>query len=639
MIPPQTVAKILDAAQIEEVVGDFVTLKKRGANYVANCPFHNEKTPSFSVSPAKGIYKCFGCGNAGNSAKFVMEHENMSYPEALRYLAKRYNIEVEEINTKEAIEEKQERDSLFIVNEFASQYYQKNLFETDEGKSVGLSYFRERGFREETIKKFELGYSLEQYDALFKEATAKGFKVEYLQKLGLARNKNGRDYDFFRARVQFPIRNLSGKVIAFAGRTLKKDKKIPKYINSPETEIYHKSFILYGMYFAKRAIRQQNECFMVEGYTDVISLHQAGIENVVASSGTSLTEEQIRLVKRYTPNITMLYDGDAAGLKAAIRGTDLILAQGMNVKVVVLPDGEDPDSFVQQQGRTGFEDYIAENAKDFIFFKTNLLLEDAKDDPVKKSEMIRDIIQTLAKIPDPIKRTLYIKECSNLLDITEQIIINETNKLKWGQLKKQQERSPDEQQMMDIVEAEQIMEREEAVKESKKFHFINQERELIRVLLEFGKNELELEVPVGAYIISEIEELPLEVPVHQQIVNLYKLHLEEGKLLDADFFIAHEDDTVSKTAVTLIHTYPLSENWEKKHNIFITSKTLRFKADVYSSLNAFKLAQVERLMNECLKELQDAKTDEEVKDLQETFITLMEWQRELAEERKTVIVR
>ncbi len=637
MIPPQTVAKILDAAQIEEIVGDFVSLKKRGANYVANCPFHNEKTPSFSVSPAKGIYKCFGCGNAGNSAKFVMEHENVSYPEALRFLAKRYNIEVEEINTQEAREEKEERDSLFIVNEFANQYYQNNLLETDEGKSIGLSYFKERGFREETIKKFQLGYSLEQFDALFKAATAKGYKAEYLQKLGLARNKNGRDYDFFRARVQFPIFNLSGKVIAFAGRTLKKDKKIPKYVNSPETEIYHKSFILYGMYFAKRAIRQQDECFMVEGYTDVISLNQAGIENVVASSGTSLTQEQIRLVQRYTPNITMLYDGDAAGLKAALRGVDMILEQGMNVKVVVLPDGEDPDSFVQKQGRTGFEEYVAENAKDFIFFKTNLLLEEAEGDPVKKTALVRDIIQTLAKIPDPIKRALYIKECSNLLDLSEQIIINETNKLKWGQLKKQQERIPDEAM---IAEISQIMEEEkDNKKEDKSYRYISQEKEVIRVLLEFGKQELELEVPAGAYIISEIEELPLEVPVHQQIVDLYKLHLEEGKLLDADFFIAHENDAISKTAVTLIHAYELSENWEKKHQIFITHRTLRFKTDVYSSLNAFKLSQVKRLMDECLEGLQTTKEPAEIKELQESYMTLMEWQRELAAERKAVILR
>ncbi|MEZ4884965.1 MAG: DNA primase [Chitinophagales bacterium] len=638
MIPPQTVAKILDAAQIEEVVGDFVSLKKRGANYVANCPFHNEKTPSFSVSPAKGIYKCFGCGNAGNSAKFVMEHENISYPEALRFLAKRYNIEVEEIDTQEAREEKEERDSLFIVNEFASQYYQNNLFESDEGKSIGLSYFKQRGFRTETIKKFQLGYSLEQYDALFKEATAKGYKVEYLQKLGLARNKNGRDYDFFRARVQFPIFNLSGKVIAFAGRTLKSDKKIPKYVNSPETEIYHKSFTLYGMYFAKRAIRQRDECFLVEGYTDVISLHQAGIENVVASSGTSLTEEQIRLVKRYTPNVTMLYDGDAAGLKAAIRGVDMVLEQGLNVKVVVLPDGEDPDSFVQKQGRTGFEEYIAENAKDFIFFKTTLLLEDAKGDPVKKTALIRDIIQTLAKIPDPIKRSLYVKECSSLLDMSEQIIINETNKLKWSQLKKQHEQTSDEQRI-EIGEIPRTLEEDTTTKEDKRYRFIHQERELVRVLLEFGKNELELEVPVGAYIISEIEELQLDFPAYQQIINLYKLHLEEGKLLDSDFFIAHEDDTISKTAVMLIHAYELSENWEKKHNIFITPKTLRFKNDVYSSLNAFKMSQVKRLMDECLEGLQNAKDPEEIKECQETFMTLMEWQKELAIERKSVIVR
>ncbi len=567
-----------------------------------------------------------------------MEHENVSYPEALRFLARRYNIEIEEVNTQEAREEKEERDSLFIVNEFANQYYQQNLFETNEGKSIGLSYFKERGFRVETIKKFQLGYSLEQYDALFKEATSKGYKLEYLQKLGLARSKNGRDYDFFRARVQFPIFNLSGKVIAFAGRTLKKDKKIPKYINSPETEIYHKSYILYGMYFAKRAVRQQDECFLVEGYTDVISLHQAGIENVVASSGTSLTEEQIRLVKRYTPNVTMLYDGDAAGLKAALRGVDMVLEQGMNVKVVVLPDGEDPDSFVQKQGRTGFEEYVAENAKDFIFFKTNLLLEEAKGDPVKKTALVKDIIETLAKIPDPIKRALYVKECSQLLNLSEQIIINETNKIKWGQLKKQKEQAFEEPPM-DIVEIPERVEEENFAKQNKSYHYIYQERELIRVLLEFGKNELELEVPAGAYIISEIEDLTLDLPAHQKIVALYKTHLEEGKLLDADFFIAHADDNVSKTAATLIHIQELSENWEKKHNIFITPKTMRFQTDVYSSLNAFKLAQVKRLMDECLEGLQTTKDPDEVKELQETFMTLMEWQQELALERKSVIVR
>lgn len=430
MIDQPTIDRILDAANIVDVVSEFVTLRKRGVNYVGLCPFHDDKSPSFYVSPAKNICKCFACGEGGTAVHFIMKHEQIGYFDALRFLAKKYNIEIAERELSD--EEKRvrsDRESMFIVNAWAQQYFSQMLHEHVEGKTVGMRYFIERGFREDTIRKFQLGYSLDQRDALYQQALRKGYKKEYLEKTGLViAYENGNVNDRFRGRVIFPVHSLSGKVVAFGGRILKKDEKTAKYVNSPESPIYHKSNELYGIYFAKQAIVKADRCYLVEGYTDVISMHQSGVENVVASSGTALTHGQIRLIHRFTNNITVLYDGDAAGIKAAIRGIDLLLDEGMNVKVVLLPDGEDPDSFARSHSATEFTEFIRQHETDFIRFKTKLLLADAGNDPVKRAALIGDIIRTIAIVPDDITRTIYIRECSAMMEIDEQVVLNQVNK-------------------------------------------------------------------------------------------------------------------------------------------------------------------------------------------------------------------
>jgi DNA primase len=439
MIDQPTIDRILDAANIVDVVSEFVTLRKRGINYVGLCPFHTDKTPSFYVSPAKNICKCFACGEGGTAVHFIMKHEQLNYFDALRYLAKKYNIEIQERElTDKEKQKKSDRESMLIVNSWAQQYFTTQLYEHVEGKTVGLRYFAERGFREDTIRKFQLGYSLDKRDALYKEATKNGYKKEFLEKTGLViAYDNGWVNDRFRGRVIFPVHTLSGKVVAFGGRVLKKDEKTAKYVNSPESEIYHKSNELYGIYFAKQAIVKEDRCFLVEGYTDVISMHQAGIENVVASSGTALTQGQIRLIHRFTSNITVLYDGDAAGIKAALRGIDLLLEDGMNVKVVLLPDGEDPDSFARKHNASQFSEFIKQSETDFIRFKTRLLLDDAGTDPIKRSSLITDIIRTVAIIPDNIARSIYIRECSAMMEIDEQVLLNEVNKIRLSKEERQ----------------------------------------------------------------------------------------------------------------------------------------------------------------------------------------------------------
>lgn len=444
MIDQPTIDRILDAANIVDVVSEFVTLRKRGINYVGLCPFHSDKTPSFYVSPAKNICKCFACGEGGTAVHFIMKHEQLNYFDALRYLAKKYNIEIQERELTEREKQKRsDRESMLIVNSWAQQYFSNQLYEHPEGKTVGLRYFAERGFREDTIRKFQLGYSLEQRDALYKAAVKNGYKKEFLEKTGLIIvYDNGNAADRFRGRVIFPVHTLSGKVVAFGGRVLKKDEKTAKYVNSPESEIYHKSNELYGIYFAKQAIVKADRCFLVEGYTDVISMHQAGVENVVASSGTALTQGQIRLIHRFTSNITVLYDGDAAGIKAALRGIDLLLEDGMNVKVVLLPDGEDPDSFARKHNASQFAEFIKQNETDFIRFKTRLLLDDAGNDPIKRSSLITDIIRTVAIIPDNIARSIYIRECSAMMEIDEQVLLNEVNKIRLSKEEKQYAQNP-----------------------------------------------------------------------------------------------------------------------------------------------------------------------------------------------------
>ena len=423
MIDQATIQKICDAADIYEVVSDFVSLKKRGVNYLGLCPFHNEKTGSFTVSPAKGIYKCFGCGKGGNAVNFIMEHEQMSYVEALKYLAEKYHIPVEEKElTEEQRKEKTERESMLIVSSYANEYFQYQLGNTDEGRSVGLGYLRQRGISDEMIRKFGLGYNPEGWGAFTKAAQEKGYKKEFLVKTGLTIENEKGLFDRFRARVMFPVFDLAGKVIAFGGRTMTADKKISKYLNSPESEIYHKSKTLYGIFLAKKSIVQQDRCILVEGYTDVISFHAKGIENVVASSGTSLTIEQIRLIRRLTPNVTIIYDGDAAGIKASLRGIDLVLEEGLNVRVLLLPDGEDPDSFARSHTPQDLADFIANNETDFINFKTKLLLGTAGDDPVERARLITDIVRSIAKIPDNIVRSVYVRETAHQLDVEDRVL-------------------------------------------------------------------------------------------------------------------------------------------------------------------------------------------------------------------------
>src|SRR5882757_1799679 len=467
MITKSTIDRIMEATDIVEVIGEFVQLKKRGANYVGLSPFSNERTPSFTVSPAKGIFKDFSSGKGGSAVTFLMELEKFTYPEALKWLAKKYGVEVEEtVESSENKEEENHRESLMIVSGYAAKFFHESMLETEEGQNIGLSYFKERGFTNETIKKFELGYSPDQWEAFTGQALKEGYQQQFLEESGLSvKRDNGSLYDRYRGRVMFPIHSFTGRVIAFGGRTLKSDKNVPKYVNSPESDIYHKSNVLYGLYFAKKAIREEDNCYLVEGYADVLSVHQAGIENVVASSGTSLTAEQIRLIGRFTKNITILYDGDAAGIKASLRGLDMILEEGLNVKVVLFPDGHDPDSYVRSLGTSAFKTYIDKNRKDFILYKTDILLKEAGTDPIKRADVIREVVESIAKIPDSIKASVFIKDCSHLLQIDERALLSELNKMRMAKSKKDAQQQISKQtETVDPASAEELLS-EKSVKE------------------------------------------------------------------------------------------------------------------------------------------------------------------------------
>ncbi len=575
LIKPGTIQSILETSRIEEVIGDFVTLKKRGANYLGLCPFHNEKTPSFSVSPSKGIYKCFGCGKAGNVVNFIIEHEHYSYPEALKYLAKRYGIEVEEEEvTPEMQQELDERESMFAVNTFVAKHLQENLFDTAEGKSIGLSYLKERDFRESTIENFQLGYAVDNWEAYSKNAIENGYKKEILVKTGLSINKDDRLIDRFKGRVIFPIHNLTGKVIGFGGRILSSEKSTAKYINSPESDVYNKSKVLYGIYFARNAIVKQNNCFLVEGYTDVISLFQAGIENVVSSSGTSLTVDQIKLIKRFTPNITILYDGDPAGIKASFRGIDLILEQGMNVKIVLFPEGEDPDSYVRSHRTSEVEEFITKEAVDFIKFKTNLLIDETVGDPAGRATLIKEIVNTIAQIPDGISRSVYIKECSNVMDIPEQTLVNELNKSLRKKYSKPYTPSVEE---IPIPEEKQTQARQIEIDP---LAITDLENEIIKFILNFGHETIIAEnVETGndeewiiiEYLIADFnnDQINFENPVYNEILQEYEKAIEKGEPLDISYFINHPSQKVASAVVELLaDKEQLSENW-KKNKIFV----------------------------------------------------------------------
>ncbi len=616
MISNHSVEQVINITQVEDVIQEYVHLKKRGINMIGLCPFHNEKTPSFTVSPSKNIYKCFGCGQAGNGVQFLMEHEGMSFPDAIRHLANKYGIELEETQSSNFDQETQlERDSLYIINDFAKDTFITNLFDSKEGKQIGLPYFKERGYRENTIKRFELGFALRQRDYLTKLALEKGYKKESMQKLGLTSQK---DFDFFRDRVMFPIHNLSGKVIAFGGRTLSTDKKIPKYINSPETDIYNKSNSVYGIYQAKTDIRRQDNCILVEGYTDVISLSQAGIENVISSSGTSLTEGQIRIVKRFTSNITILYDGDAAGVKAALRGIDLILEQDMNVHIVLLPENDDPDSFVKAKGSNGLQTYIEENKKDFIFFKTDVLMKEAGDDPIKKTGVIKSIVSSIAHIPDSLKRALYIRECGNLLDLSEEILVAETNKIIRAKFKREQRQSNFTRRDEDSF----VRPKPTKSNDQKKPSYAGddyQERDLVRILLNLGHQQYDENTTVAEYMIFNIKDL-----MDSFSNDLYKsIFLESAELIETDgkfspnYFVNHNIEDVRLACIDLMQDQYEYANWENQGLYLQTQKEpdKNHEEDSKQAILRFKERKLRKNMKEISERLNDKNIDDEMKTL------------------------
>ncbi len=649
MIKPETILKIFDAARIEEIVSDFVTLRKRGVNYIGLCPFHNEKTPSFTVSPAKGIFKCFGCGKAGNAVKFVMEHEHYSYPDALKYVAKKYGIEVEEAEL--STEEKQQmdvRDGLFALNTFISNYFQEQLSNSEDGKAIGLTYFKERDFLESTIKKFQLGYTSDEWDAYSKHAIANGYTKEVLVKTGLSIDKGNRLMDRFRGRVMFPIHNLTGKVIGFGGRILSKEKSTAKYINSPESDIYNKSKSLYGIFFARNAIVKQDNCFLVEGYTDVISLHQAGIENVVASSGTSLTVDQIKLIKRFTPNITILYDGDAAGIKASFRGIDLILFQGMNVKIVLFPEGEDPDSYTRSHTSSELEDFIKKEAVDFIKFKTRLLLDETLGDPAAKVALIKEIVRTIAHIPDAINRTVYIQECSTLMEIPEQTLMNELNKLLRERYRKDLRQRPEQGMAVEAGTKQRVSEQMDI----DPFDISEHEKQVIRLILLYGTEKIiireviqdelgedveeEHEESVSQYILQNLEDdgIRFENDIYNRIVDEVKAFLKSGNVPDEHYFVNHPDEKLASEAISLIATpYELSANWEK-NEIYVKQEKDDLLKTIITTLNPLRTKLISRYLNKLREKMKTSNDEAEIFILQQQFFELKKVSNEIDRELK-----
>lgn len=596
MIDQMTVDKILEAAQIVDVVSDFVTLKRRGVNYVGLCPFHADNKPSFYVSPAKNICKCFACGEGGTSVHFIMKHEQLSYYDALKFLAKKYSIEVKEKElTDEQKQSYNERESLFILNNYAKDYFSNNLHTHPEGQTIGLSYFRERGFREDTIKKFQLGYSLEQRDALFQDAVKSGYNKDFLFKTGLCiQGENNYVADRFRGRVIFPIHTLAGKTVGFGGRILKKAENTGKYLNSPESDIYHKSDQLYGIYFAKQAITKADKCFLVEGYTDVIQMHQSGIENVVASSGTALTHGQIKLIHRFTSNITVLYDGDAAGIKAALRGIDLLLEEGLNIKVVLLPDGEDPDSFARKNNATALLQFLHDNETDFIRFKTKLLMDEAGTDPIKKATLISDIVKSISLIPDQIIRSVYVKDCSSLLEVDERVLMNAVNKLVLSDLERKavKRNSPESQQLVES-EPTNIPEQIRVNSPLDKF-----ERNVMYYVVRYGNLPLyqrddadestEKTPTVIEYIKFDLDrdELEFSNPLFKQMMKEAEENISDDSSPNR-YFLAHQNAEISKIAAEMMSDrYQLSKIHLKRfgENVKIEETPLSEEANLMTSV-------------------------------------------------------
>jgi DNA primase len=662
LISKEDINTILEAVRIEEIIGEYVKLKRRGVNLIGLCPFHNEKTPSFTVSSTKGIFKCFGCGKSGDALTFLMEHEHFTYPEALRFLAQKYNISIkEETQDNQNVQEKEEKESLYQITAFANKFFVDKLWNSNDGKAIGLTYFRERGFSDIIIKKFELGYCSAKWDEFTEFAKKNGYKSQLLVKSGLSIEKDFKYFDRFKERVIFPIHSLSGKVIGFGGRIIGSDKSKSKYINSPETKIYNKSKVLYGLYFAKNAIVAKDNCFLVEGYTDVISLYQAGIENVVASSGTSLTTEQIRLIGRYTKSITILYDGDTAGIKASFRGIDMILEEGLNVKIVLFPENEDPDSFVKKNRSSDVVDFIEKNSKNFILFKTQLLFNEASNDPIKMAALINEIVGSISLIPNSISRSIYIKECSNLLKIPEQTLINELNKI----LRKKTSKTISETD----IPAEKPPLNYEDINEN---IFIDdaffQEREIIRLLLNFSnrgikviteektedsktsetkiktKEPSEKTISVAEYIINDIlnDEIKFNNETFQKIFELCINEVEKGSLNFKEILIHHNDKEIKETSIDLMSTqYILSDYWEKLHQISVQTEESNkiLEKAVTQALFSYKLKRIEKMLKDNSEEIKNSTSDDDLIILIEKQKKLEEIKKDLSSKLGRIIIR
>ena len=642
MISRETIDKVFETARVEEVIGDFVQLKRAGSNYKGLSPFSDERSPSFMVSPVKQIWKDFSSGKGGSVVTFLMEHEHFTYPEAIRFLANKYNIEIEETETSQEDKmEANEKESMYLVSEFAKTYFQETLLNSEEGKAIGLTYFKERGFTNQTIAKFGLGYSPETWDAFTKEALSKGYQLEFLEKVGLTiTREDGKHFDRFKGRVMFPIQSLSGRNLGFGGRILTNDKKAAKYLNSPESEIYHKSKVLYGIFHAKQAIAKQNNCYLVEGYTDVIQLHQAGIENVVASSGTALTPDQIRLINRLTKNITVLFDGDAAGLRASIRGIDLILEEGMNVKVCTFPDGDDPDSFARKNSYEDLVFYLENNAKDFIQFKASLLMNEAQNDPIKKADLIRDMVVSISKIPDRIKREVYIQECARIMDISEQVLQNTLAQLVQKDISEAGKKLKQEQKAFEVVKDDIQVSRDRVD------IVYALERKIIEMLLLYGSLEADFEdyilkanddgemieekeinttrVFERIYLSLHEDEVELANPIFKEIYNDLIGYFNQNEDFNIENYLMKLPSEHSQIVTDILMTEEkeLLHNWETKQ-IYVKKKTENVGQYVSETIISLR----EYLINKLIMDMMNNFTKEEESDLEELKSTINDYNK------------
>jgi len=646
MITKPTIDRIMEATDIVEVIGEFVQLKKRGANYVGLSPFANERTPSFIVSPAKGIFKDFSSGKGGSAVTFLMELEKFSYPEALKWLAKKYGIEVEETVDKiENKEEENHRESLMIVSAYAAKFFHESLLDTEEGQNIGLSYFKERGFNNDTIRKFELGYSPDQWEAFTGQALKDGYQQQFLEESGLSvKRDNGSLYDRYRGRVMFPIHSFTGRVIAFGGRTLKSDKNVPKYVNSPESDIYHKSNVLYGLYFAKKAIRDEDNCFLVEGYADVLSVHQAGIENVVASSGTSLTEDQIKLIRRFTKNLTILYDGDSAGIKAAIRGLSLLYKDGFNVRIVTFPDGHDPDSYVRTYGSNGFKKHIEIASKGIVDFYLTTVNDEELKDPIKKIKVADDLADILSNNQEPEFRSSYVKQVAEKLKIDERAYLSVVNKAFSNKFKKDNSKSkieaPSELNDEDSTETPGINEDQSLLLYAEQA----QEKEIIRLLLLYGNRVINwdniADTYIGPFMIAELGDVDFEYPPCKKFIDLYRSEVENGVLPEEQHFIHHPDKEIVDLVINLIATkYTLSDNWYEMHKILVPDEQVNMRATVLGAIFHLKKQKVGKILDGLRSELQNTPGEADQEILMSQYMHMKKVEKTISDYLGSVILK